>query len=172
MEIPIAQDIRKYKTKGIGNFSFAEAGFLALGFGAGFLTYKLTNDYETAILPAGLIIAFGFFKPFGMSIPQFLNTVIKESMLTPRVYINESDFEYDTEDADFEKFQRENINDGVNKLNKIIADEEEYYGEDLSDKKLQPIEDGEQVPISAEWDVIQTTAPVKYTKEEKARILT
>ena len=30
MEVQISQDIRKYKTKDIGNFSFKEAGFVAV----------------------------------------------------------------------------------------------------------------------------------------------
>ena len=171
MEIQIAQDIRKYKTKDIGNFSFKEAGFLALGCGAGFLTYKLTNNYETALIPTVLIIAFGFFKPFGMTIPQFLNTVLKETIFSPRVYINESDFEYNPEDDDFEELQRENINIGLNHFNQIITEDENYYGEDLSNMKFSPIQEGEEVPISSEWSVIQTNTPVKYTKEEQARLL-
>lgn len=36
MEILIGQDIRKYKTKDIGNFSFKEAAFLAAGAAVGF----------------------------------------------------------------------------------------------------------------------------------------
>ena len=43
MEIQITQDIRKYKTKDIGNFSLKEAGFLATGIGLGFLVYKITR---------------------------------------------------------------------------------------------------------------------------------
>ena len=113
MEIQISQDIRKYKTKDIGNFSLAEAGFIAVGCGAGFLVYKLTGNYEYAIPPTGIILAFGFLKPYGMSLPQFLKTVVKETMLSPRIYINESDFEYDPDDIEFEEIQRENINDGI-----------------------------------------------------------
>lgn len=60
MEILIGQDIRKYKTKDIGNFSFKEAAFLAAGAAVGFLTYKLTGSIEIAIPPAGLILFFGF----------------------------------------------------------------------------------------------------------------
>ncbi len=59
MEILIGQDIRKYKTKDIGNFSFKEAAFLAAGAAVGFLTYKLTGSIEIAIPPAGLILFFG-----------------------------------------------------------------------------------------------------------------
>lgn len=96
MEIQIGQDIRKYKTKDIGNFSFKEAGFLAAGAAVGFLAYKLTNSMEAAILPAGVILVFGFFKPYGMSCLSFMRTVLKEKMTT-QCYINETDFEYDSE---------------------------------------------------------------------------
>lgn len=94
MDIKITQDIRKYKTKDVGNFSFKEAGFLALGATVGFLVYKLTGSFEVAIFPAGFILIFGFFKPFGMTFWQFLRTVIKEN-LTTQIYINETDFKYD-----------------------------------------------------------------------------
>ena len=166
MEIQIAQDIRKYKTKDIGNFSLKEAGFLAVGIGLGFLVYKLTGSYEYAIPPTGVVLAFGFLKPYGMTLPQFFKTVAKEMFFSPKIYINESDFEYDPDDIEFEEIQRENINDGITGLNKLI----EKYD---SDEKLLPlIESGEEIPISAEWNVIQTNTPVKYTKEETARILT
>lgn len=96
MDIQISQDIRKYKTKDVGNFSFKEAGFIALSLGAAYLTYKLTNgDMEKALLPMLLILVFGFVKPFGLTFYQFLRTVIKEDMFTPRTYYNETDFEYD-----------------------------------------------------------------------------
>lgn len=163
MEIQITQDIRKYKTKDIGNFSFKEAGFLAIGIGAGALVYKLTGNMENAIPPMLIVFVFGFFKPFGMSFPQFLKTVVKESFLTPRIYINESDFEYNPDDADFAELQRENINDGLERFNKKLAEEESEFSFFL-------LEEDEEVPISEEWYVIQTNTPVKYTKAEKARI--
>lgn len=97
MEIKIGQDIRKFKTKDIGNFSFKEAGFLVAGVAVGFLVYKLTNSYEAAILPAGIIIAVGFIKPYGMSLISFIRTVVKEKM-TIQCYINETDFEYNAEE--------------------------------------------------------------------------
>lgn len=101
MEIRISQDIRKFKTKDIGNFSFREAGFLVLGVGAGALTYKLAgNSLELAIVPTGLILIIGFFKPFGMSFIQFVRTVLKENLLTPKTYVWETDFEYDAEELE------------------------------------------------------------------------
>ena len=98
MEIQIGQDIRKYKTKDIGNFSFREAAFLAAGAAVGYLTYKLSNSYETAVIPAGIILIFGFLKPYGMSFWQFIRTVVREK-ITPQCYINETDFVYDIEEV-------------------------------------------------------------------------
>lgn len=100
MEIYISRDIRKFKTKDIGNFSFKEAGFIALGVGAGALTYKLTNMIEYAIPPLFVIIFIGFFKPYGMTCIQFFRTVVKEALLMPHIFINETDFEYDSTQFD------------------------------------------------------------------------
>lgn len=100
MEIPISQDIRKYKTKDVGNFSFKEAGFIALGLGAAFVTYKLTgSNMEVAIIPMMIIIVIGFFKPYGMSFFEFLRTVVADN-LTPQTYINETDFQYNPDEFD------------------------------------------------------------------------
>lgn len=97
MEINISQDIRKYKTKDVGNFSFKEAGFLVLGFGLAFITYKLTNNsLEVALIPFAIVAVFAFFKPNGMSCWQFLKTVGKEKLI-PSTLINETDFIYDLE---------------------------------------------------------------------------
>lgn len=94
MEIPITKDIRKFKTKDIGNFSLKQAGVIALGLGVGFITYKLSSSIETAVIPLGIILILGFFKPYGMSCLQFIKTVGMEK-LSPLVYINETDFVYD-----------------------------------------------------------------------------
>lgn len=94
MEIPITKDIRKFKTKDIGNFSLKQVGVIALGLGIGFITYKLSSSIEAAIIPLGIIIILGFFKPYGMSCIQFIKTVGVEK-LSPSVYINETDFVYD-----------------------------------------------------------------------------
>lgn len=99
MEINISQDIRKYKTKDIGNFSFKEAGFLVLGFGLGFATYKLSGDsLEMAIIPFLLVAVFTFLKPYGMSCWQFIRIVFREKII-PATLINETDFVYDMEEV-------------------------------------------------------------------------
>lgn len=101
MEIPISQDIRKYKTKDIGNFSFKEAGYLAVGLGVAFIAYKLLGSLEAAILPMGVVLAVGFVKPYGMTVPQFVRTVGKEK-ISPSTYIYETDFVYDMEEVEKE----------------------------------------------------------------------
>lgn len=109
MEIPISQDIRKYKTKDIGNFSFKEAGFIVIGVGIALLCYNVFHlSMEACILPMGVVLVFGFFRPYGMTFYQFLRTVGKES-LTPATYINETDFEY------------------------ILDDYEELYGKEIAE---------------------------------------
>lgn len=99
LEIPIIQDIRKFKTKDIGNFSFKEAGFIVLAVGSAFITYKIAGSLEIALIPLALILIAGFFKPFGLTFVQFLRTVVKEQF-TPRTYICETDFEYDADEFD------------------------------------------------------------------------
>ena len=129
MEINISQDIRKYKTKDVGNFSFKEAGFLAIGFGLSFLTYKLSNSLEVAIFPFAIIAVFAFLKPYGMTFWQFLRTVGKEK-LVPAVLINETDFVYDTDKlkkkyADYHVVETEELiqsNSAENKPNKYDED--------------------------------------------------
>lgn len=93
LEIRISQDIRKFKTKDVGNFSFKEAAYIAAAMAVGYLTYRFTSQFETAILPVGIVLVIGFFKPYGMSFIQFMRTVVKEK-LTTQCYINETDFEY------------------------------------------------------------------------------
>lgn len=99
MEVNITQDIRKFKTKDIGNFSFKETGFIIVAVGIGYLTYKITGNFDTAIIPAMIPLAFGFFKPMGMSLLTFIRTVGKE-LVSPQVYINETDFVYEPDEFD------------------------------------------------------------------------
>ena len=99
MEIEINQDIRKFKVKDIGPFSFKQAGFLALGGGIGYLVYTVTNTLELAIIPAGLVAAFGFLKPFGMSFMQAMKLLIKETTVPP-FYEYETDYVYDKKEIE------------------------------------------------------------------------
>jgi len=98
VEIPISEDIRKFESKDIGNFSFRQAGFIAAAGLAGFLTYKFIEpSLEATILPIGIILVFGFFKPMGMSCWMFLRTFFYERILTPQTYVYENDFVFDDE---------------------------------------------------------------------------
>ena len=98
MEIPISEDIRKFESKDIGNFSFRQAGFMAVAGLSGFLTYKyVTPSIEAALVPAIIVLVFGFFKPMGMSCWMFLRTFFYERALTPQTYIYENDFVFDEE---------------------------------------------------------------------------
>lgn len=106
MEIQISQDIRKFKTKDIGNFTFKEAAYLAVAAVTGFAVYKLTGRFEIALVPAAIILIIGFFKPFGMSAITFFRTVVKEN-LTAQCYINETDFVYDYDE--FKEFYGEDV---------------------------------------------------------------
>ena len=108
MEIKISQDLRKFKTKDIGNFSLKEAGYITLALGSGFAVYKLTEgSLELALVPVTIILIIGFFKPFGLSFFEFARTVLLENLFSPRQYIWETDHEYDPNG--FEKLYGEKI---------------------------------------------------------------
>lgn len=89
MEVKISRDIRTYKQRDIGPFTFKEFGWIVLGIGAGVLTWYISKSVEIAIAPMLLILVFGFFKPCKMTTWQFLKTVGRDT-LTPRVYVWES----------------------------------------------------------------------------------
>jgi hypothetical protein len=75
-------------------FTFKEAAYIGAALGIGFLTYKATGNNTTWAIPAGgIILVFGFLKPYGMSFIDFIRTVVAD-MLSPSCYINETDFEY------------------------------------------------------------------------------
>ena len=97
MDINISQDIRKFKTKDIGNFSFKEIGYIVIGAGLAFGLYSINgNNIPIAMIPFILSAMVGFLKPFGMSFLAFLKLMIND-MSRPPVYIYESDFEYEPE---------------------------------------------------------------------------
>ena len=99
MEINISQDIRKFKTKDIGNFSFKEAVYIAIGAGLAFGLYSINgNNVPTAMIPFIISAMVGFLKPFGMSFLSFLKLMIKDMARQP-VYINETDFEYEPDNV-------------------------------------------------------------------------
>ncbi len=106
MELKFSSDIRKFKTKDVGAFSFKEAGFIALAgasaLGMWWLQKSMGTTPQVALcvpIPA-IILAIGFVKPFGMTFIQFLRTVFLEWFIEPKVYIWESDYVYDLDELD------------------------------------------------------------------------
>lgn len=109
MDIQITQDIRKYKTKDLGNFNFKEVGVMILAAAAGFAAYKFGHlALEESVMCAIPILVVGFLKPFGLSFFQFARTVLREELFSPRTYINETDFVYDPDG--FDELYGEHIN--------------------------------------------------------------
>lgn len=98
MEIKISQDIRKFKTKDIAMFSLKEAGFIAgaliIGYVAHFMLKLSLEITGLCMIP---VLAIGFVKPFGLSLPKFLG-IISKDLLEPREFGYGSDFVYDLED--------------------------------------------------------------------------
>ena len=146
MEVQITQDIRKYKTKDLGNFSFKEVGIIALAVATGLACYKLKggvlslsaitsndSDLTVAIVPMFIILAIGFLKPFGMSFVEFCRTVLVEEFFHPRLYYNETDFQYDPE-----KYS-------------------EIYGEDIEEP--------------SDWNVNEKPVNFKHSKEDMKEII-
>lgn len=108
MEIIINQDIRKFKTKDIGNFSFRDIGFIsascALGY-AGFMFQKkvlLLEEVNLEVLLPLMVIplVFGFAKPFGLTFWQFLKTFFREYFLSPQTYYWVSDYKINADDLE------------------------------------------------------------------------
>lgn len=110
MEIRINKDIRRFKTKDIGAFSFKEAGFTVGACAAGYGTYFLLTQFNpemtiedsvpVALIPMALILAFGFLKPYGLTMAQFMRTYFMEYFMSPQIYVWENDFEFDLEKMD------------------------------------------------------------------------
>lgn len=144
MEIEISRDLRSFKTKDIGNFSLKEAGFIAVGFAAFFATYKLTGSKEFAFVPMGVVLAFGFLKPCGLSLWQFLRTVMME-LISPMVYVYDNDFVYDYDDI-YKKY----------KSDEDTPPEKRYILPDVS---------------VIQEELSEGQPPVKRSKEEKALII-
>ena len=101
MDIQISQDIRKFKTKDLGNFNFKEIGFIAMAAAVGVAAYKFLNlSIDESAFCAVPVLIFGFLKPFGLSFWQFFRTFITEEFLAPRSYYNETDFVYDPDELE------------------------------------------------------------------------
>ncbi len=103
MEIEINQDIRNFKTKDIGMFSFEEFLYVlvagALGIGMFYLMYQTFPTWELSVqlFPCVIVMAvpllFGFGKFFGLSTKDFLQTVLIENYFSPTLLKWENDYE-------------------------------------------------------------------------------
>lgn len=100
MEIVINKDLRKVETKDVGNFTFKQVGFLAVGIVCGGLSYFLqSSDGGEAstflcVLPALPFILLGFLRLDGLSLWQYIQMVFPEKFLMPMSLKWESDFEF------------------------------------------------------------------------------
>lgn len=105
MQIPINTDLRKFKAKDIGNFTFKEAGFLVAGLiiGGGIFFLQSQGEGEIniplCIIPAIIVILFGFLKPFGMEMKDFMGTIFLEMFLYPKVLKWDSDYVHEEDEA-------------------------------------------------------------------------
>lgn len=112
MEIIINRDLRKFETKDIGNFTFKQIGFMVAGIAIALLSFalqrKYTGDWDInlCVIPAIPVLVLGFLKIKGMTVPEYIRTVMPEKMLMPKSLKWESDFEY-TEDTAKEIFGKD-----------------------------------------------------------------
>lgn len=112
IECPMPQDVLKYKSKFIMNFSAREATCILIGAGLGLLGYfKLFESINGNLriylsVPLFLIpFVFGFFRPLGQPLEIILKQVVVDNFLYPptRVYeIKHPEFEKYHEKRNFE----------------------------------------------------------------------
>lgn len=103
MEIKINQDIRKFKTKDIGMFTFQQFIFVVVAVVLGvFVFYEMYTNFPDAdlnlwLLPSALsmtpILLVGFGNFFGLSTKDFFETIIVENFVSPQMLKWENDFE-------------------------------------------------------------------------------
>ena len=92
IECAIPQDILKYKTKFIGNFSVREVVCLGLGAAAGltsFFTFlsgldNMPRMYITAAIIVPFFL-FGFFKPLGQPLEKIIVQVVYDNFICPPI---------------------------------------------------------------------------------------
>lgn len=184
MEIQISQDIRKYKTKDIGNFSFKEAAIIALGAGLSAICYKFLNtSLETAAIPMVVTIVIGFFKPMGMSVPLFISTVMNELIFSPKIYVDETDEdEEENEEMEDVELYRLRVNESIKQFNELLEKARNEKKNSINGITVDEMLLTEPIPLLTEEDdldaifgetesIQETVAPVKYTKEELKRLI-
>lgn len=106
MKITINKDIRDYKVKDIGPFTIKEAISLLIAGIFAYAVYFLTkkyfgwspteNDLELLliIIVAAPPVLFGFWHPYGISLKDYILTLLMENIVSPKLRVYGSDFDY------------------------------------------------------------------------------
>lgn len=106
MKIIINKDIRDYKVKDVGPFTLGQTFSLLiaiiLAYGVVYLTKRywgwsiMENDAELLIvlIVSAIPLSFGFIKVCGLSLKDYLITLLFENIISPKLRIYVSDFDY------------------------------------------------------------------------------
>lgn len=106
MKITINKDIREYKVKDVGPFTIKEALSLLvaiiLAYGTYYFTHKYfgwvitENDIQMLLISIVVIVplAFGFAHPYGLSLKNYLFTLLVENVISPQLRVYSSDFDW------------------------------------------------------------------------------
>lgn len=91
IEAQIPKDIRKYESKLVGPFTLRQLICFLIGCGCAFLGYKFigpifgsNNSVTVAFFLAIPAIAFGWVKPYGMTLEKFLQTALISNFIAPK----------------------------------------------------------------------------------------
>ena len=121
IEIRITKDLGDYNPKVAGPFTLRQLICLVIGspicyFIIRYLSPFLTIDIAAffCIIPAGLAYAFGWAKPYGMKMEQFIGSVFVNRVLAPatRRYKTENATEHFLKDLEYKKMQAEILESG------------------------------------------------------------
>lgn len=96
IEIDIPKDIREYDSKLVGPFTTRQTICLVAGGAVAFAVYSLIKNIElpsdAQLIITGIFIIpfilFGWFKPYGMALEQFLKVALISNFIAPakRIY--------------------------------------------------------------------------------------
>ena len=106
IEVEIPKDITKFESKTVGPFSTRQAVCILIAapiiLGSYFLFDSLVSDTRL-ILSATLglpILAFGWFKPYGMKLEDFLKSAFATAVLSPKNRLYQTENIYGDEIVD------------------------------------------------------------------------
>ena len=90
LEIRITCELNDYAPKIAGPFTGRQCLCIVLGAAPCYLMYTILKDYIPidilgffCIIPAAIAVAFGWFKPYGMKMENYLRTVFITFVLSP-----------------------------------------------------------------------------------------